>query len=70
MIDSFYAMVSALAADPANNFVLVDTRGTLQRVWGVADGWANELHPYPTGFTLLAQKILAALQGQFPAGSV
>ncbi len=70
MIDGFYAMVSALAADPNNHFVLVDTRGTLQRVWGVADGWANELHPYPTGFTLLAQKWLAALRGQFPAGSI
>jgi hypothetical protein len=69
MIDGFYAMVSALAGDAANNFVLVDTRGTLQRVCGVTDGWANELHPYPTGFTLLAQKWLVALQKQFP-GSI
>ncbi len=69
MIDGFYAMVSALAADAKNNFVLVDTRGTLQRVWGVDNGWANELHPYPTGFALLAQKWLAALQKQFP-GSI
>jgi hypothetical protein len=62
MIDGFYAMVSALAGDAANNFVLVDTRGTLQRVSGAADGWANELHPYPAGFSLLAEKFLPALQ--------
>jgi hypothetical protein len=70
MIDGFYAMVSALAADKANNFVLVDTRGTLQRVSGAADGWANELHPYPAGFALLAQKMLSALPAQSSAGSV
>jgi hypothetical protein len=70
MIDGFYAMVNALARDKANNFVLVDTRGTLLRASGVADGWANELHPYPAGFTALAQKFLAALQGRFSAGSV
>jgi len=62
MIDGFYAMVDALAGDAGNNFVLVDTRGTLKRVSGAADGWANELHPYPTGFSLLAQRFLPALQ--------
>jgi hypothetical protein len=69
MIDGFYAMVSALAADKKNNFVLVDTRGTLVRQSGVASGWANELHPYPAGFTALAQKFLAVLQA-LPAASV
>jgi hypothetical protein len=69
MIDGFYAMVSALAGDAGNNFVLVDTRGTLKRVSGAADGWANELHPYPAGFSLLAQRFLPALQG-LPAASV
>jgi hypothetical protein len=62
MIDGFYAMVSALAADSTNNFILADTRGTLVRQTGVANGWANELHPYPAGFTLLAQRFLPALQ--------
>jgi hypothetical protein len=62
MIDGFYAMVSALAADNTNNFILADTRGTLVRQTGVANGWANELHPYPAGFTLLAQRFLPALQ--------
>jgi len=70
MIDGFYGMVSAPAADKTYNFVLVDTRGTLQRVSGVTNGWANELHPYPPGFAALAQKFLTALQGQFPAGAV
>ena len=69
MIDGFYAMVSALAGDAGNNFVLVDTRGTLLRQSGVANGWANELHPYPAGFTALAQKFLTALQG-LPSASV
>jgi hypothetical protein len=62
MIDGFYTMVSELASDSKNNFVLVDTRGTLVRQSGVANGWANELHPYPAGFTALAQKFLTALQ--------
>ena len=69
MIDGFYAMVSALAGDAGNNFVLVDTRGTLKRVSGASDGWANELHPYPAGFSLLAQRFSPALQG-LPAASV
>ena len=69
MIDGFYAMVSALAGDAGNNFVLVDTRGTLKRVSGASDGWANELHPYPAGFSLSAQRFFPALQG-LPAASV
>jgi hypothetical protein len=69
MIDGFYAMVSALAGDAGNNFVLVDSRGTLKRASGASDGWANELHPYPAGFSRLAQRFLPALQG-FPAASV
>ena len=70
MIDGFAAMLSDLAAAPANRFVLIDTRNTLARVTGAADGWANELHPYATGFQLLAQKWLAALRAHFPAGSI
>ncbi len=70
MIDGFTAMLSDLAATPANRFVLVDTRNTLARVTGAQNGWANELHPYPTGFQLLAQKWLAALRAHFPAGSI
>jgi hypothetical protein len=69
MIDRFYATLHGLAAVPNNNFVLIDTRKTLARVAGVQNGWANELHPYPAGFALLAQKWLTALQAQFP-GSI
>jgi hypothetical protein len=67
MIDGFYGMVSALAADAANKFVLVDTRGTLQRVSGVSSGWANELHPYPQGFMALAEKFVPVLPKQASA---
>jgi hypothetical protein len=69
MIDMFADMVSGLAADKANKFVLVDTRNTLVRQTGAPNGWANELHPYPTGFQLLAQKWLAALAANLPAAS-
>jgi hypothetical protein len=69
MIDGFYAMLNALAGDPANAFILVDTRNTLARVAFAQNGWANELHPYPAGFALLAQKWLTALQNRFP-GSI
>ena len=69
MIDRFTAMLQGLAAAPKNNFILVDTRQTLARVSGAQNGWANELHPYPAGFILLAKKWLAALQKKFP-GSI
>lgn len=71
MIDGFAAVLQQLAADKKNNFTLIDTRNTLQRVAFTQDGWANELHPYPTGFALLAQKFLAALEAhKFPNGSI
>jgi hypothetical protein len=69
IIDKFYAAMNSLAGDPRNNFILVDTRNTLARVSFAQNGWANELHPYPAGFSLLAQKWLAALQHKFP-GSI
>ena len=69
MIDRFTAMLQGLAAAAKNNFILVDTRKTLARVSSVQNGWANELHPYPAGFILLAQKWLAVLQKHFP-GSI
>lgn len=43
------------------NAVLVDTQGTL-----AADQWANELHPTPEGFRLIAEKFRAALSFRFP----
>lgn len=61
MIDMFATMLTGLAADATNRFVLIDTRNTLVRQTGVQNGWANELHPYPAGFQLLAWKWLAAI---------
>ena len=50
------------AGKPKNNFVLVDTQGTLDP----AKDWANELHPYPDGFKKIAQKFVLELRNQFP----
>jgi hypothetical protein len=49
-----------------NNFILIDTTTTLTRDDKPPNGWANELHPYTEGFTLLAAKFLAALQTHYP----
>jgi hypothetical protein len=57
----FDAMLAGLAADPANNFILVKTQGTL-----APDDWANELHPYPDGFKRLAEKLMLTLRTRFP----
>jgi hypothetical protein len=66
MIDKFQAMLSGLAADAANNFILVDTRNTLARDSTSPTGWANELHPRFAGFSALANKFLLALRSKFP----
>jgi hypothetical protein len=66
MIDKFNSMLSGLAAVAANNFHLIDTRKTIAPNNASPNGWANELHPYPTGFGLLADKFLAALKVRFP----
>ena len=39
-----------------------DTRNTLTRNAAQPNGWANEIHPYFTGFTALANKFLTNLQ--------
>jgi len=66
MIDRLYVMLNGLASDAKNNFHLVDTRKTIAANNVPPDGWANELHPYPTGFGRLADKFLAALKVGFP----
>jgi hypothetical protein len=58
---AFQALLSRLAGVAANNFILVDTQGTL-----APPDWANELHPYPGGFQALAGKFVQALQAKFP----
>lgn len=62
MIDKFYAMLAALAGDPKNNFFVIDTRRTLARDASQPNGWANEIHPYFSGFTAVASKFLVGLQ--------
>jgi hypothetical protein len=47
-----------------NNFILVDTQGTLNNPDYKQD-WANELHPYPEGFGEIAGKFLCALRTKF-----
>jgi hypothetical protein len=58
---NFRQMLQGLANDPANNFVLVQTQGTLE-----SSDWANELHPFPDGFGKIAAGFLLALRGHFP----
>jgi hypothetical protein len=72
-IDGFYSMLNDLAMDKitlpgkkTNNFILIDTRNTLTRDSVRPTGWANEIHPYTEGFTVLAGKFLTALQKHFP----
>ncbi|MEO8926928.1 MAG: hypothetical protein ABI306_07165 [Caulobacteraceae bacterium] len=60
-LTGFRDLLRRLAASPANNFILVDTQGTLK-----AADWANELHPYPPGFQAIAAKFVAALAVRFP----
>ncbi len=61
----FKALLTTLAlptpALPSNNFALVDTQGVL-----TPDDWANELHPYPSGFKAIAERFLAELRLRFP----
>jgi hypothetical protein len=58
---TFRALLTKLAADPANKFFLVETQATLQ----TAD-WANELHPFPQGFKKIAAVFVDALSAHFP----
>jgi hypothetical protein len=60
-LTDFKQMQISLAADPANNFILVNTQGTLQPA-----EWANELHPFPAGFVKFASEFVDALRLRFP----
>jgi hypothetical protein len=62
MIDRFHDMLAGLAADPTNNFSFIDTRNTLTRDAMQPNGWANEIHPWYTGFTALANRFLVGLR--------
>jgi hypothetical protein len=67
-LSDFKALLQKLADEKdakgksKNNFILVETQGTLDP----AEDWANELHPYPDGFKKIAQKFLLALRTHFP----
>ncbi len=60
-LTKFRNLLMTLSDDHANDFILVDTQGTLQ----TAD-WANELHPFPQGFKKIAGKFVDALRNHFP----
>ena len=60
-LQAMRAMLAGLAADPTNNFVLVETQGLLK-----PGDWANELHPTVGGFKTMATTFLAALAKRFP----
>ena len=60
-LQAFRTRLVGLASEPANNFHLVDTQGTLEDA-----RWANELHPDPAGFGAIAGKFLETLQA-FPS---
>jgi hypothetical protein len=66
VIDDFNVMLSGLASVAINNFILIDTRGTLTRDTSHPLGWANEIHPYTDGFISLAQKFVPVLRSKFP----
>jgi hypothetical protein len=65
MIDLYHDMLEKLAATPANNFILIDTRNIVTPDTSPT-GWANEIHPRYAGFTALANKFLLSLRGKFP----
>lgn len=57
----FKAMLDSFASNTANNFIHIQTQGTL------ADNqWANELHPTPDGFAAITTKFVDALRLRFP----
>ncbi|MDL2408504.1 SGNH/GDSL hydrolase family protein [Rhizobium calliandrae] len=60
----FKDMLDDLASVPANNFHVVPTQGTLND-----QHWANELHPDPTGFRMIARKVADSLGIDHDQGS-
>jgi hypothetical protein len=56
----FRDLLVSLAQNASMKFKLIDTQGTLVR-----DDWANELHPFPSGFAKIAERFVAALRQQF-----
>jgi hypothetical protein len=67
-LQQFKQKLIGFESDKKNNFILVDTQGTLTNPDYKQD-WANELHPYPEGFCEIARKFLIALRAKF-SGSI
>lgn len=59
-LTEFKNLLVALASNPANNFILVNTQGLLN-----STDWANELHPYQSGFKTIAEKFVETLRLNF-----
>jgi hypothetical protein len=59
-LERFKNLLFDLSRVSANNFILVDTQNSL-----TSEDWANELHPYPTGFKTIAGKFVNTLREQF-----
>jgi hypothetical protein len=57
----FKNLLLQISNDPKNDFALIDTQGVL-----APNSWANELHPQPAGFRMIAEKFLDALRHRFP----
>jgi hypothetical protein len=60
MLGRFDQLMKDLEAEPVLNIVYVRTQGTLTR----DDQWANELHPTPQGFDLIAARFAQAIGGR------
>ncbi len=60
-LKGFDSLMKRLAEKPRSNMIHVATEGTL-----TDDQWANELHPTPEGFRIIARKFRDALKAKFP----
>lgn len=56
-LKAFRDLLKRLESEAGHNFHLIDTQGTLK-----AADWANELHPEPAGFRMIAQKFADVLE--------
>jgi len=63
-MEQFRDMLRDFQKDKRNNFILVETQGTLHNPDYTVD-WANEAHPHKKGFAALAGKFLDALRHKF-----
>jgi hypothetical protein len=60
-LTQFKQQLVALSQDARKKFNLINTQGAL-----ASDDWANELHPFPSGFGKIAGRFVNALREKFP----